>query len=466
MASSGKGILSYATDIYKLSSLLLRRVILTKPMNLTAYREKTRQLLLDQSRPPSLPSTAPNLAAVRILEWDREFNSMSYYGVQEYSRRWWNSRSWPALSLFSHSSSASAPPITNFTKSNQNRSSEPPKNNVAKVAFMITSEQRQRLSVELGYTPQDIRSFKPIEALLLLEHGVKKEMMDNDDDDYRVKLNALLVENERLMNADQEHQQQKRGQPKQKEMETVQHSNKAQSTTATTEQSISPEEAQNIHAKPDVAIALLSSEKYEQNIDNDSTSFEGEQRTDGNDSFFPTSAESKDATTLSMPSLESMEKQSPTKTRTTATTTIATDKKKATNKRPPLPPINVTPLDSETLAMKPDVAAVFLSARQKCQEEQQPLAGGMRLEQEEEEEEVEGDDEPCWFEVVERIPSHDDKERVIALFPTKKEALECIRIKETLFHGRANGKEGKNEGNDGEQVVIDTKFFVRRRCSL
>ena len=78
-----KRLALYAADAYRLSSLLLRRVLLTKPANLASYREKTRQLLLDLSRPShhdvSSSSANANVAAVKLLEWDKEWNLVEYY---------------------------------------------------------------------------------------------------------------------------------------------------------------------------------------------------------------------------------------------------------------------------------------------------------------------------------------------------------------------------------------------------
>jgi hypothetical protein len=59
----------------------------------------------------------------------------------------------------------------------------------ARVAFMITSEQRHRLMTVLGYTSEDIRTLKPIDAHFLLEHSVKR---NDPDDDYRVRLGVLM----------------------------------------------------------------------------------------------------------------------------------------------------------------------------------------------------------------------------------------------------------------------------------
>ena len=60
----------------------------------------------------------------------------------------------------------------------------------ARVAFMITATQRQQLSTELGYTAGDIRSLKPLEALLILEHQIKP---GNDEEVRR-----LVNENEEI----------------------------------------------------------------------------------------------------------------------------------------------------------------------------------------------------------------------------------------------------------------------------
>ena len=109
---------------------------------------------------------------------------------------------------------------------------------------------------------------------MLLEHGVKKE-----SGDFRVKLKELLKENEILMNT--QHQAQ-RQQPSEKisgdvsanHNESNEDGSKSHSRV---QQSLSPEEAQQIHAKPDVALALLSVEKDPIN-QVDKVSYEGEDK--------------------------------------------------------------------------------------------------------------------------------------------------------------------------------------------
>jgi len=127
--------------------------------------------------------------------------------------------------------------------------------------------------------------------------------------------------------------------------------------------------------------------------------------------------------------------------------------------------VDVTSHDSEQLHMKPDVAAAILSSKyQKEQQQQQKVVdgelGGDKAE----------DDGPCWYEVIERLPpkigdddnkntNYEDREQVIALFPTKKEALECLNIKESFRR-----KKGASN-SDGERGVEDS-FFVRRRWNV
>ena len=66
----------------------------------------------------------------------------------------------------------------------------------ARVAFMITSSQRLELRTALGYEPADIKRLKPLEALLVLEHGLRP----GSDDDLR----SLVRDNEELQRTEAE----------------------------------------------------------------------------------------------------------------------------------------------------------------------------------------------------------------------------------------------------------------------
>ena len=427
---ASKRLLLYATDAYKLSSLVVRQVLLKKPTSLDAFREKTRQLLLDQSR-----ATTPtaNVAAIKLLELDREWNLVQYHGVQEYAKRWWASRSFS----FSLASKGIGGQSSKPSESNNRQNEESSNKNVARVAFMITSEQRHKLSTNLGYNPEDIRTFKPIEALLLLEHGVKRE-----SDDFRVKLKELVEENERLMSMQHEEESQK--QPNIAEVrdwdvtkENIQHTSY-----------VSPEEAQQMHAKPDVALALISAE---------------DDAKDGDAALGINVAEEEEEEAISSPMAKAVND-----TATPASTDTNAEKESAgaaeTNVQlssTAYQPVNVTPDEADKLHMKPDVASAILTSHvQDGLREQQHL-----LDEEDSEDEGAGD-EPCWYEVVERLPagindegnqalqSTSSGEQIIALFPTKKEALECVRIKESF------GRKGK-ASNDRDESR--DRFLVRRR---
>ncbi|KAL3802642.1 hypothetical protein HJC23_011966 [Cyclotella cryptica] len=405
-----------ALDAYTLSSLFVRRVLLTKPATLAAYREKTRELLLHQSRlPSSASSTAspspitntikPNLAAVKVLEWEKEWNLMRYYGLQEYGRRLWSSRI-----------------SSNDAKNNTGGDSSG-----AQIAFMITSEQRQVLSNELGYSAEDIRSFKPIEALLLVKNSVKKES-DEPTYDFRTKLRELVDEKDRLMKAEHERARQKVAENVYFDRDDV------SSNNLNNIRSLSPEDAERAHAKPDVAMALMSAQIGEQ--ENLSQSELNEFKMD-EENHSEASKKGEHVETSIVPSTSDAALIS-----SPVTTTLE--------------PV-VTPCDSEQLHMKPDVAAAFIGAQQEKQIEQQIVV------------DLDQDDEantgPCWYEVVEVISDNSKptalrndenvKEvRVIALFSTKKEAAECARIKES-FRGR---------GKQNEQ--LESSFLVRRRWNV
>uniref|UniRef100_A0A7S0XM92 Uncharacterized protein n=1 Tax=Skeletonema marinoi TaxID=267567 RepID=A0A7S0XM92_9STRA len=405
MTSKFKPLVLYATDFYKLSSLLVQRVLLSKPVgNLAAYKQKTKQLLLDQSRPSS---ASPNLAAVTLLHWDREFGLLQYYGVQEYSRRWMKSRSSSSTTSASISQATEEVGGTSINKSTNN-------NNVARVAFMITSEQRQKLSVNLGYTQQDIRTFKPIEALLLIENNVKKTSDDDDHHQYnfRDRLKELVDENEKLM---AKQASSSSGASIEKEQKTIEKS-----------QTISPEDAEHAHVKADVAMALLMAEKGDdQKVDSLPVA---------NEEIVDDASNSDKDVTSAVALIDEDDAQNQGSDDTPIKTKVETA---------PLS-VKVTPNDSTELHMKPDVAAAFIGSHLQ-KEESRPGVSDVTDNDEEE-------DGPGWYEVVmvsmDAEETLDQEEAVVALFATKKEALECVDIKKKLASGK------------------DKRFSVRRRWNV
>jgi len=182
-------------------------------------------LILLKARPTTIPSARAalmqcarsdngNIVAESALRFDREVGLLRYHGFGGYVTAKGGVR---ALSLPSGSSSGNTvggfnltrflfgPPSasghgreasvgatedsstsTGTAKSTDATSST----KKARVAFMITAAQRQQLSAELGYTAGDIRSLKPLEALLILENQIKP---GNEEE-----VNRLVRKNEEL----------------------------------------------------------------------------------------------------------------------------------------------------------------------------------------------------------------------------------------------------------------------------
>jgi len=400
MASSiTKRLLLYATDTYKLSSLILRNVLLTKPTTtLGAYQEKTRQVLLDASS--NKTSNRNNVTAIKLLELDKELNLIQYYGIQEYTKRWWNSSTCSFASITTSFGSSS--------QDNNDRPSSPKKhnNNVARVSFMITSKQRHILSTQLGYTTQDIRSFKPIEALLLIEHGVKRNEEsnhDNIDDSFRIKLKKLMKENDRLMNIQHQQSSQQQQSVEAEGIDTATPTPKHEYANAESkpriEQSsfISPEISQQIHVKPDVAAALLS-------VDGDVTNHEIIHSREMKEKKEDTATEIAiyDATTEMIDNDESITSSSTIESiadRPAEPSAVVSDT--TTTAPKPVSPVNVSSTEAEDMHMKPDVAAVILSSHQQRQDDNEVcnknyMSMKLLLEEGSSEEEIE-EDGTCWY---------------------------------------------------------------------
>jgi hypothetical protein len=378
-------------DTFTLSSLFLRRVLLAQPQ--VAFREKTRELLISQSRLSNAEPSAElngfnreaNLAAIKLLEWDKEWNLLRYYGLQEYGKRWWGKRSNAAIDV--------------STKNTRN---------TAQVAFMITSEQRKVLG-EQGYSAEDIRSFKPIEALLLVKHSVQKES-DAPNYDFRLKLKELIDENDRLVTAEQST----------KIVKTMDVTVTSQETNNVLSYHLSPEDAQQAHAKADVALALLNADKCEGQFAIDSLQTENKML-DIMSEYTRNNDQTVDSSAMSFTSKSDVSSQH----------TLSK-----------LEPV-VRPSDSQELHMKPDIAAAYLRSQ---------LSNKIHQHTEVDLDKDEITDEPCWYEVLEVHDNND--EQIIALFSSKKEASECAQIKESFSARRDQNKGAKST------------FIVRRRWNV
>ena len=428
---------------------------------------------MDQSRPsqPSPSAISPsnndaNVVAIKLLQLHRELNLMRYHGIQNYMRQWWLTRKSSGLI---NNSNGNTPISTNnnnnivddYGQTKLNSRTEN-KKSVARVAFMITADMRNKLSSNLGYTAQDIRSLTPQEAMLLLEHGVMKDgVVDGKDISFRARLNELMknedADSEQIISMNFEQQTD----------DTAECTRNNEIATTNTLQSLSPEEAHDMHAKPDVAMALLSAD-----IATDATLetekvvvFHARGRMLEDASTQPNNASTIESTKILNNTGPEEEKQriSPARSHDSSSSTTL-------DSSYPTQLIEVTPRESEGLGMKPDVAAAILTSHRRQQEQQNNPHIETRQAV------GDGDDGGplYWYEVIDRLPrkyssatsnrttkqyEQDGEEQVIAIFSTEKEALECARIKQSIRANRSN----KGDETAVQSEDCDERYFVRRR---
>ena len=425
---------------------------------------------MDQSRPsqPSPSAISPsnndaNVVAIKLLQLHRELNLMRYHGIQNYMRQWWLTRKSSGLI---NNSNGNTPISTNnnnnivddYGQTKLNSRTEN-KKSVARVAFMITADMRNKLSSNLGYTAQDIRSLTPQEAMLLLEHGVMKDgVVDGKDISFRARLNELMknedADSEQIISMNFEQQTD----------DTAECTRNNEIATTNTLQSLSPEEAHDMHAKPDVAMALLSAD-----IATDATLetekvvvFHARGRMLEDASTQPNNASTIESTKILNNTGPEEEKQriSPARSHDSLSSTTL-------DSSYPTQLIEVTPRESEGLGMKPDVAAAILTSHRRQQGQQNNHHTETRP--------AVGDGGPLyWYEVIDRLPrkyssatsnrttkqyEQDGEEQVIAIFSTEKEALECARIKQSIRANRSN----KGDETAVQSEDCDERYLVRRR---
>lgn len=112
---------------------------------------------------------ASNTVATSVLLAEKELAVFKYYGVSAYTR----DRILPYFNGLINKSLSSSQNDNYTTRDSSNR-------RTAKVAFMITKDQRKALNVELGYSEDQIKKLKPMEALLILEHRVPPNDMKSN----------------------------------------------------------------------------------------------------------------------------------------------------------------------------------------------------------------------------------------------------------------------------------------------
>jgi hypothetical protein len=112
----------------------------------------------------------------------------------------------------------------------------------AKVAFMVTGRMKEQL-LELGYTPDQIKQFKPIEASLLLEHNVppeqQAEQLPQLVQDYEIQQIQQAQEAHEKHQQEQQQQQQAADQPTSLETPTATTSQASSSSSTETTSSSS-----------------------------------------------------------------------------------------------------------------------------------------------------------------------------------------------------------------------------------
>ena len=134
-----------------------------------------------------------NGVATSFLKLDREVGLYKYFGLIGYLREKQIGASNPLTRRLLSYGSTNGGDGDPCGKKKNNK-------NAAKVAFMITSNQRLELSERLGYQSDDIKKLKPVEASLLLANNVTPDEKD-------AKLGGLIQEyNEELS---RQHQQAK-----------------------------------------------------------------------------------------------------------------------------------------------------------------------------------------------------------------------------------------------------------------
>jgi hypothetical protein len=138
-----------------------------------------------------------NALAQSLLSVEREYSKMKYYGPLQYVKQEGNyilparAQQW----MFGSSDDGSG-------KLQQQTDTASNKTTVAKVAFMITTGQRQELTEKLQYQEADIKKMTPLEATLILQNDVIPDQRDE-------RLPALIEAHKAALQEERARQQKK-----------------------------------------------------------------------------------------------------------------------------------------------------------------------------------------------------------------------------------------------------------------
>ncbi len=181
-----------------------------------------------------LQQNASGALAMTLLKVDKEIVYMKYEGLSQYlTKRFQDSMMKRKLSNLLP---ANDNIHTSGADQNATDGSCPKK---ARIAFMITKQQKQTLAQKYSYSPETIKSLKPTEALLIIENELYAFAADDDGESkshWELKLEALVKENEALVQKQEDEQQKLDEQEKESELQKLKQMEEMEEMTMKTEQ--------------------------------------------------------------------------------------------------------------------------------------------------------------------------------------------------------------------------------------
>ena len=197
-----------------------------RPTSIIQTRQILQQTVNGASGTSATSNITSNSLAMTLLKVDKEIVYMKYEGLSQYfTKRFQDStmkrKMFNPLPTADTCSTGATTTATASTSSSINRSTNTSNQRKARIAFMITKQQKQILAQRFHYTPTMIKTLKPTEALLIIENGlhaydydkaggaekVQLEGVQERRKLWKTKLDALVKENEALVERQQEEQQ-------------------------------------------------------------------------------------------------------------------------------------------------------------------------------------------------------------------------------------------------------------------